>query len=169
MSLSVAFQAHGVASDELAESVSAILDETRVLGLATTTAEGTPAACNAHFAYDTECRLYILTPPSTNHLQNILRDGRVAVVVADTQQTADGGMHGLQITGRAALAAGAELVEGLAAYRERFPATAPALASEEAFEASGWESRICVIWPEVVTVFDERRFGVERWIEAAVG
>jgi hypothetical protein len=41
--------------------------------------------------------------------------------------------------------------------------------SAEAFEASGWESRIYVIWPEVVTVFDERRFGTERWIEASVG
>jgi uncharacterized protein YhbP (UPF0306 family) len=169
MGLSVAFQASGVPSAELAESVSAILDETRVLGLATTTAAGIPAACNAHFAYDAECRLYILTPPSTDHVQNILRDGRVAVVVADTQQTADGGMHGLQIVGRAALATDGELAEGLAAYRERFPATATALASAEAFAASGWESRIYVIWPEVVTVFDERRFGAERWIEASVG
>jgi uncharacterized protein YhbP (UPF0306 family) len=169
MGLSIAFQAHDVSNAELSESVSAILDETRVLGLATTTAAGSPDACNAHFAYDTECRLYILTPPSTNHVQNILRDGRVAVVVADTQQTADGGMHGLQIVGRAALAAGEELVQGLAAYRDRFPATATALASEEAFEASGWTSRIYVIWPERVIIFDERRFGVERWIEAAVG
>ena len=169
MGLSTAFQAHGVSSAELAESVSAILDETRVLGLATTTAAGSPAACNAHFAYDAACRLYILTPPSTGHVQNILRDGRVAVVVSDTQQTGDGGMRGLQIVGRAAPAAGEELVQGLAAYRERFPATATALASEEAFEASGWESRIYVIWPEIVTVFDERRFGTERWIEASVG
>ena len=140
-----------------------------MLGLATTSADGSPDACNAHFAYDAECRLYILTPPSTSHVQNILRDGRVAVVVSDTQQTADGGMHGIQIIGRAALAAGEGLVQGLAAYRERFPATATALASEEAFEASGWKSRIYAIWPEKVTIFDERRFGAERWIEAAVG
>jgi hypothetical protein len=44
-----------------------------------------------------------------------------------------------------------------------------ALASEDAFEASGWASRIYVIWPEVVTIFDERRFGAERWVEASVG
>lgn len=169
MGLSATFQAHDVSSAELAESVSAILDETRVLGLATTTAGGSPAACNAHFAYDSECRLYILTPPTTSHIQNIQRDGRVAAVVSDTQQTGDGGMRGLQIVGRAAQASGQELEKGRAAYLERFPATAPALASEEAFEASGWESRIYVIWPEVVTVFDERRFGTERWIEAAVG
>jgi uncharacterized protein YhbP (UPF0306 family) len=169
MGLSVGFQAHDVSSAELAESVSAILDETRVLGLATTTAGGSPDACHAHFAYDGECRLYILTPPSTSHIQNIQRDGRVAVVVSDTQQTADGGLHGLQIVGRAAQAAGDELERGLAAYRERFPATATALASKEALEASGWDSRIYVIWPEKVTVFDERRFGAERWIEASVG
>ncbi len=169
MGLSIGFQAHDVSSDELAQSVSAILDETRVLGLATTTAAGSPDACNAHFAYDAECRLYILTPPSTNHIQNILRDGRVAVAVADTQQTGDGGLHGLQIIGHAALAAGEELVQGLAAFRERFPTTATALASEEALEASGWVSRIAVIWPEKVIIFDERRFGTERWIEASVG
>jgi uncharacterized protein YhbP (UPF0306 family) len=169
MGLSVGFQAHDVPSAELAESVSAILDETRVLGLATTAAGGTPDACNAHFAYDGECRLYILTPPSTSHIQNIQRDGRVAVVVADTQQTADGGMHGLQIVGRAAQATGDELEQGLAAYRERFPGTATVLASGEALEASGWDSRMYVIWPEKVTVFDERRFGPERWVEASVG
>jgi uncharacterized protein YhbP (UPF0306 family) len=169
MGLSIAFQAHEVSSAELAESVSAILDETRVLGLATTTAGGSPDACNAHFAYDGECRLYILTPPATSHIQNIQRDGRVAVVVSDTQQTADGGLHGLQIAGRAAQASGDELEQGLAAYRDRFPATATALASKESLEASGWDSRMYVIWPEKVTVFDERRFGPERWIEASVG
>jgi len=168
MGLSITFEANGASSSELAQSVEAILDETRLLSLATVTAVGGPAACNAYFAYDPECRLYILTPPSTGHIQNILRDDRVAVLVADTQQTGDGGKHGLQITGRAAQAVGEELTQGLAAYRERFPATAGVLASEAALEAAGWESRIYVIRPDKITVFDERRFGVERWIEATV-
>lgn len=169
MGLSIRLQAGDESSAELAESVAAILDETRLLGLATVDPSGSPAACNAFFAYDSECRLYILTPPSTRHIQNILRDGRVAALVADSQQTGDGGKRGLQIVGTAALAIGDELAEGLSAYRERFPATGSALASPKALEASGWESRIYVIRPGKITIFDERRFGAERWIEASVG
>lgn len=169
MGLSIKLQSADESDAALAESVTTILDETRLLGLATINPDGSPAACNAFFAYDSECRLYILTPPSTRHIQNILSDDRVAVLVSDSQQTGDGGKRGLQIAGRAALAVGEELAEGLSAYRERFPSTGTALASEEALQASGWESRIYVVRPEKISIFDERRFGVERWIEASVG
>jgi len=138
------------------------------LGLATIASDGSPAGCNAYFAYDSECRLYILTPPSTEHIENLLRDERIAVLVADSQQTGDGGKRGLQITGTARLASGDVLAEGLAAYRDRFPATREALASEGALDASGWESRIYVLIPEHIKVFDEQTFGVERWIDVSI-
>ena len=166
MALSPLFQAEGVSSGEIAASVAEILDATRLLSFATISSDGAPSACNMYFAYDEDFRLYFLTPTSTEHVQNFLRDQRVAVVVADTQQTGDGGKRGLQISGVASRRSGDELAQGLAACRERFPATAKALASEAALEASGWESRIYVVIPEHVTIFDERTFGEEHWIKA---
>jgi hypothetical protein len=56
-------------------------------------------------------------------------------------------------------------------------AAAVGLGSVQGEGTEGWACRLpfkhmaCQVSkkPEKVTVFDERRFGVERWIEAAVG
>jgi uncharacterized protein YhbP (UPF0306 family) len=164
MGLSIDLVGEGEASHLVEQSVLAIMDSTRLLTLATVTPEGHPSACNALFAYDSYCRLYILTPPSTEHAFNVERNGWAAVTIADSQQTGDGGKRGLQIKASARRAEGEELREGLAAYRDRYPGTRDALASEEALEESGWESRIYVIIPETIKVFDERVFGEEKWI-----
>jgi uncharacterized protein YhbP (UPF0306 family) len=164
--LSARLQAEGFSHSVLSGSVEDILNSTRLLGLATLSADGSPDACNLYFAYDSDLRIYVLTPPSSEHGQNIGRDPRVAASVADTQQTGDGGKRGLQIMGHSEQAVGEELNYGLAAYRERFPATAAALMSEQTLLESGWESRIYLIIPELIKIFDERIFGFEQWVTA---
>jgi uncharacterized protein YhbP (UPF0306 family) len=160
------------ASDVLAEtvvdSIRQILNGTRLLGLATVGADGAASACNAFFAFDTRGNLYILTPPTTLHARNLAQDARLAVVVADSQQTGDGGKRGLQLRGVGRLASGAELESGLAAYRDRFPAVRDTLASETSMVESGMESRLYAISPQHFKVFDEPKFGAETWIEATV-
>jgi uncharacterized protein YhbP (UPF0306 family) len=168
MSLSVRLESDDAPSDVLAKSVVDILDATRLLGLATISNDGGPSVCNAYFAYDSKCHLYILTPPSSWHVRNLIKDERVAALVADSQQTGDGGKQGLQISGIARRASGKELIRGLAIYRERFPATWEILASEATLESSGRASRIYVIVPKKIKIFDEKRFGAERWIETVV-
>lgn len=154
--------------DLLAESVADILSNTRLLALATVGSAGGPAICNAYFAFAASAELFILTPPSTEHVRNLTNDPRVAVAIADSQQTGDSGKRGIQVTGTGGLASGSDLLDGLAAYRERFPATRDVLASPQAVEASGMESRLFVIKPVHVKVFDERVFGAEVWISAEV-
>src|ERR1700683_1533678 len=83
--------ADGFSGSVLAESVARIMDSTRLLGLATSSIDGSPTVCNVYFAYDERFRIYFLTPPSSEHIKNIERDPRVAASVADTQQTGDGG------------------------------------------------------------------------------
>jgi uncharacterized protein YhbP (UPF0306 family) len=152
----------------LADSVTDILSGTRLLALATVGPSAAPSICNAYFAFDPSFRLFILTPPATDHSTNIAHDPRVAAAVTDTQQTGDNGKRGLQIAGSAYRATGLDLLDGLAAYRERFPATREVLASSETLETSTLESRLYVIKPAFVKVFDERIFGPEVWVFAEV-
>lgn len=168
MRLAVTLESADASSQALEESVLDILGSTRLLALSTIGDDGGPRACNLYYAHDTRCRLYFLTPPTTEHARNLERDQRVAVAVADTQQTGDRGKRGLQFVGTGSRAAGPVLDEGLAAYRLRFPATRDALRSQASIEASGMESRVYVIVPQRLKVFDERLFGEERWIDAAI-
>jgi uncharacterized protein YhbP (UPF0306 family) len=150
------------------ESIASILSSTRLLSLATSFDDGTPTVCNAYFAFDEWACLYVLTPPSTDHITNLERRPAVAVSVADSQQTGDAGKQGIQMQGLARLASDEALVRGLAAYRQRFPATKDSLASAESMEKSGMESRLFVIEPRSFKIFDEPMFGEENWISATV-
>ncbi len=99
----------------------ALCEATPALTLATVSPEGAPAAASLFFAYDENLRLYFLSAEHTQHVQNLLREPRVAVTIAPPAQHWQE-IRGLQLRGAAhMLTDAAAEARARTLYAARFP------------------------------------------------
>jgi uncharacterized protein YhbP (UPF0306 family) len=154
----------------VAEAVRDILDGTPLLSMGTVCPDGTPWLHNAYFASDPDLRLYCLTRPGSRHVKNLPNsDGRVSVSVADTgQEGRPGTRRGVQLQGVCAPATGARLALGAELFGRRFPAFAQAARQASRVAAANAPLVLHQITVDALTVFDERTFGLERWVSGLV-
>lgn len=160
-------EAPGISGDRLENSIFGILDKIQLLSMATLGVDMQPYINTCFFAYDLTLRLYILTPPSTQHSQNITQNHRVAVSVFDTHQISGAELQGLQMFGTCHQAAGDELASALQIYSDRFPGLKTS-APDIPTLLKDFQSRFFVITVESIKTFDEIAFGKEVWIIANV-
>jgi uncharacterized protein YhbP (UPF0306 family) len=156
---------------EAARSVEQILTRNRLMTLAcirSVEGKAFPWSCTLFFAFDASLTLYFLSSPAAEHSTALLASPTAAVAVSDSRQKFGPDKQGLQGVGTCHMLSGPELEAGLYAFRTRYPMTAVHLASSEAFEISGWESRLWGVQLATIKVFDERRFGQETWVEARI-
>ncbi|MBU2101143.1 pyridoxamine 5'-phosphate oxidase family protein [Patescibacteria group bacterium] len=59
------------------------------------------AVCNVYYALDKDFNFYLITPPSTEHAQNIAKNKKVACAVVDSAQKVTDKKVGAQIKGNA--------------------------------------------------------------------
>ena len=147
---------HGVAIDQ---ALYEILSGTRFGAFSCISPEGLPWSWAAYFAFSADLALYLLSSPETRHSRYIRENDACSAVIMDSQQTDDGGRKGLQLLGTCALAAGDDIPEALAAFRNRFPVFKEALELETALEAAGWSSRMWLFRPTLIRVFHEPLLG----------
>ena len=105
---------------ELRQAISALLDETTTLTLATLDPGGGPRATPLYFVYDHELRLTFLSEASTQHCLNLAADPRAAVAVYP-EESDWRRLRGLQMRGRVAALVNHDREQALATYRSRFP------------------------------------------------
>ncbi|TCO62286.1 pyridoxamine 5'-phosphate oxidase family protein [Actinocrispum wychmicini] len=148
--------APGYAAEEVFTAVRSVLNTTRLLAMATVSGNGVPWINNAYFAHDDELNLYFLSRPQARHTVNLNETGgSIAVSVADTQQTGDGGRRGLQMEGVCREVTEVDYPYAAAVYRERFPAMPAGLGL---YHVSVMAFRL----------FDEATFGREVWVDGRV-
>ena len=106
-------------------AVAELLEENRLLSMATVSPDGTPWAHNVYFCYDAELNFYFLTRPGSRHAANLANSaGQVAATVADsTQDGVPGTRRGLQFRGECRRARGEWLHRAASTFVARFPAT----------------------------------------------
>lgn len=107
--------------------IEAFLAEHTTVTLATVAPDGTPAAAAVFYAHDADLNLYFLSEERTQHGQNMLANPAVAgTIQADGQDWR--AIRGLQLRGRATLAAGTDLARAAAVYSRKYAFVAALLA-----------------------------------------
>lgn len=122
----------------------------------------------AYFAYIPELKLFFLTPPTAQHSKNVEINNSVAISIFDSHQVVTGKKRGLQVFGVCHRAAGKEIKEGIRMYGKRFSGFAARVKALEDFERLKMESRIYVVVPHVIKIFDEVIFGEEKWVTVSL-
>jgi uncharacterized protein YhbP (UPF0306 family) len=163
---------HPQHSDEaLNKSISEILSANTLLSMASirNTNETLESwICTAFYAFNSSIDLYILTPPDTQHVLNLKYSHSTAVTVFDSHQEPTKPKRGLQIFGEWERAEGLKLVEGYRLYAARFVWLPDFIKQPEDFAKGIIQSKLFVIHPKVVKIFDEPAFGEEVWITLKV-
>jgi hypothetical protein len=141
--------------------------------MATTTEDGAAHINAAFYAYDDDLHLVFLTHPESVHGRNSGRGSTVAIAIHDDRQPWGAAHTGLQIFGRADVAAGALESHARATYAARFPLYTEyveGLLAEggPAPSSSFFEQKFYVFRPERVKILDEAAFGDEVLVTAEV-
>ncbi len=118
----------------------------------------------AWYAYDDELRLYVLTPPDTDHAKNLEENDSIALTIFDSHQDWSAKKKGLQVFGTAEKIPDEDAEEALELYNQRFPGLEEHASTTE--ELQDLDSSFYVITPERIKLFDEPAFGNETWITA---
>ncbi len=120
----------------------------------------------AYYAFDGFGAVYILTPPQTQHGQNISTNQSVALAVYDSHQVWDVPKQGLQLFGSMERSKGTDLKRGFKLYAERYPPLLRLVSEPDSLEKI--DSRFFTFRPSKIKVFDEPTFGTEVWIDCTV-
>ncbi len=118
----------------------------------------------AFYAFNSSLDLYILTPPDTQHVQNLSYSKSVAVAIFDSHQKPTKLKRGLQMFGECGRADGLRLVEGYRLYGARFVWLPDLIKQPQDFAKGIIQSKLYVIHPKEVKIFDEPTFGEENWV-----
>lgn len=157
----------GIETEDLVDSLIALLETCQLCTLATLNDDGTPYANTCYFAFTSHLELVVLTPPSTRHAANSESRPEVAGTIFDTRQAWGTELAGLQFKGRMTQAHGAKAVSAFGKYAKRF---AGLLNWTKAYSdvERGLESRFFVIEIDWIKLFDEPRFGKECYLSSNV-
>jgi hypothetical protein len=105
------------------------LREHTTLALSTVDESGAPAVAAVFYAPDDELNLFFLSEERTEHGRNMLANPRVAGAIhADGQDWRS--IRGVQLRGRATVAAGSELPRAVKTYAARYAFVASLLAGQ---------------------------------------
>jgi uncharacterized protein YhbP (UPF0306 family) len=163
---------HPQYSDEtINKSISEILNANTLLSMANirkTDGETESWICTAFYAFNNALDLYILTPPDTQHIQNLEYSKSVAVAIYDSHQEPTKHKRGLQVFGHCERAEGLKLVDGYRLYASRFVWLPDFIKRPEDFAKGIIQSKLFVICPQEIKIFHEPIFGEEIWVTVSV-
>ncbi|MCU0509890.1 MAG: pyridoxamine 5'-phosphate oxidase family protein [Anaerolineae bacterium] len=141
------------------------LREHTTLALGTVGESGAPAVAAVFYAADDDLNLFFLTEERTEHGRNMLANPQVAGAIhADGQDWRS--IRGLQLRGRAAIAAGGELPHAVKTYAGRYAFVASLLAGQSgpaALTGPLARARFWVLRPSWIRLIDNTvRFGYKE-------
>lgn len=157
----------GVDGEAVRASVVAILDEARLVALATAGPRG-PHASPVFFAVDDDLALYFVSERTTRHTAGLSSDDRMSGAVFLDPPVYGEQLRGVQLHGAAREVEAGQRNEALAIYRGRFPDFARDDTVQEVFRQGKGPAGLYRFLVEEVTVLDEPRFGRRVYVPARV-
>lgn len=164
MNVNLSFAHKSFSDKQINQSLNKILKSNVLFSMASIKESNESWINTAYFAYSDKLTFYFLTPPTAQHSKNVEENNSVAVSIFDSRQVVTGKKRGLQIFGICRRAKGEEIYEGIKIYGKRFSAFAAGIKRPEDFETNKMESRVYVIVPHTIKIFDEVIFGEEKWV-----
>lgn len=168
MNLSFVFEHKDHLDSALNESISGILNATKLLSMATVRMDGTAHINNAYFAFDEALRLFIITDPQSVHGRNLATNHSVAVTVSDSNQEFWTPLRGLQLCGTCQQTSLLGLPHALTCFLGRFPVFGELVRGPADFAAKALDVRLHTITVERLKLFDEPAFGEEVYIDLEI-
>lgn len=159
-----AFHHKSVGDEMINKSLNEIFLSNTLLSMASIKDEKESWIHTAYYAYSDKLRLYYLSAPSAQHSKNVESTPSIAVSIFDTHQAPESKKRGLQVFGQCRQAVGQEVAEGLTFYTERFPWIMKYITEPEDFDKGVLESKLYIIVPHTIKIFDEAMFGEEEWV-----
>ncbi len=157
-------------SDEkINKSLSSILESNTLLSMATVKNNKESYVNTVYYAYSDGLNFYYLSPPTAEHSKNLIKNNSVAVSIFDSRQNIPTNKKsGLQIFGTARLARSTELIEGIKLYSQRFIWFVKYIKTPRDFLKKVIQSKLYIIKPKQIKIFDETTFGDEVWITVTI-
>ena len=156
--------------EKIYQSIDGILQKNVLFSVATVTEENNVAKAwvnTAYYAYSPAFEFYFVTPPTAQHSKNLEINPSAALSIFDSQQGFEG-KQGLQVFGSGEKAEGDDLDNAYHHYAARFEWLRERISDPTHFEESGMESRLYVVKPHTIKIFDEVTFGPETWVEVEI-
>jgi uncharacterized protein YhbP (UPF0306 family) len=151
-------------SSKLSESISEILDSSPLWSMATLN-DAKSYINTAYFCYDSNFFFYFLTPPSSQHSLNILKNDSMAVTIFDTNQPwGENPLRGMQIFGTARITDSSNEEIAYNTYGKRFPGFFSWMNTLSKEEKDNVQSKFYCFMPTNLKLFDEKTFGAEVFI-----
>jgi uncharacterized protein YhbP (UPF0306 family) len=120
------------------------------------------------YAFNSSSDIYILTEPFTQHIKNLAYSKSTAMAICESNQEPTKDKRGLQIFGECARAKGRSLLDGYRLYAARFLWLPDFIKKPEDFAKGIIQSKLFVIHPKEIKIFDEPTFGKEIWITVSI-
>ena len=149
----------------LKESVLDILGQTKLLSMATASSNSEPWINTAYFSYDDTLTLFIITYPNSKHIKNLNENNQLAINIFDTGQNGDK-KQGLQLAGMCSIVPNNQIEHALNIWGSRI--LGQDKLDQLLIDSKSWESKPYKIVIDYIKIFDEKRFGIETWIECLV-
>ncbi len=165
--LTTTWQHHQYDDARINESIEEILQQGRLLSLATISERGgvvIPHNATCAFTFTENLTFYILTPPTTEHGKNIVANPAVALTIFDSHQEPQDKKQGLQISGTCTQASEQNMVTALRSYQKTYQWMKEAVRWHSDWSEEAVLSWFYVIVPTRIKIFDEQRFGMEKII-----
>ena len=164
ITISQKFHHEKFSDNKIRDSIEAIINSNTLLSMASIK-DGKESWINTvYYAYDPQLIFYFLTSPTTQHSKNIEKHPSVAVSIFDTHQNPTDKKSGIQLFGSCHRVVDEEVAEGLRLYTERFTWLANYIKEPKDFDKGILESKLYVITPHTIKLFDEVIFGEEKWV-----
>lgn len=166
MEITIVEEDAGHKADDAERSIRAIIERNELCSMATVREHAEAHINTAFYAHDEDLRLYVLTPPDTQHGTNLAENPSVAVDIHDAGQEWTDEKRGLQLFGTAHRLTGRDRAPAFERYRECFPALDQFASTVD--DLDGLDSSFYRIVPDRIRLFDEPAFGTEVWIDVDV-
>lgn len=150
---------------ELQESISAILSANNTLALSTVKGDG-GYINTAHFGWNEDFTIYIITDEDTQHSINAVSHPQVGVAIWNRPTTPGENLQGLQLFGMYSQVEGDEVEKALAAYSANIPGFGDKFKTKEDIEKV--EITFYKIAVQLLKLIDEPKFGRRNFISVKV-
>jgi uncharacterized protein YhbP (UPF0306 family) len=153
----------------LNESLYKIIENNKLLSMATVTQECKAHINTAYYAYDNNLKLYIITDPKSNHSNNVKQNESVSVSIFNSHlQFLKDDMQGIQLFGKCYKTPKLKFPKGTSCFIKRFPVFKGLVTNPEDFAKKAATVKLYTIEVLKIKLFDEERFGKENFIALEV-
>ena len=161
MKVTTSFVHEKYTNEELQESISAILSANNTLALSTQM-EDRAYINTAHYGFDENLQLFIITSGDTQHGQNAATHPHVGVAIWNRPTTPGEHLEGVQLFGVYSPVKGEEVTHALAAYAENIKGFGDKFKTKEDIEKAG--ITFYKISVKALKLIDEPHFGRRNFI-----